>query len=447
MIRNITIGLLAVVILAASYWGYTSYKDKKAMEVHIENNYQRAFHNLVYHIDLLHDKVGAAFVTNSPEKLQPQFVDIWRLTSIAQSDVNQLPLGLLPFQNTASFLTELNDFTYDTAIRNLTDNPITDSEVDALKKYYEHAQVIKDELREAQYISLNNQLRWTDVELALLDQEANTENDVLDGFRTIEDETLQFSDGFTDNPFAADKEEGKMYEMIKGKTYDESEIMTKAMDMFDLTDEKEVTITESLKGADISNYNVAYTDDNKDIFMDMTAKGAYPVSFIVNRPVEERTMSLHDGQGKGEEFLKEIGFEGLEVIQSQQYDGTGMYTFVASENGVKILADTVGVKVALDTGEIIGLHAREYLKNHKKRDINQPKLTEEEAKSKIHDKLDLQTTDLVLMQNRKDEEVLAYMFTGIMDNETYRVYINAADGGEEKVERLSNTETNFEINQ
>src|SRR5699024_2861206 len=111
MIRNITIGLLAVVLLGASYWGYSVYKDKKAMQVHIENNYQRAFHNLVYHIDLLHDKVGAAFVTNSPEKLQPQFVDIWRLTSIAQSDVNQLPLGLLPFQHTASFLTELNDFT------------------------------------------------------------------------------------------------------------------------------------------------------------------------------------------------------------------------------------------------------------------------------------------------------------------------------------------------
>src|SRR5699024_7325654 len=109
------------------------------------------------------------------------------------------------------------------------------------------------------------------------------------------------------------------------------------------------------------------------------------------------------------------------------------------------LSDTVGVKVALDTGDVIGLHARDYLKNHKKRKINKAKLSDKEAVEKIHDKLDVQTTDLVLMQNRNDEEVLAYMFTGTMDNETYRVYIDAEEGREEKVERLSNTETNFEL--
>ena len=41
------------------------------------------------------------------------------------------------------------------------------------------------------------------------------------------------------------------------------------------------------------------------------------------------------------------------------------------------------------------------------------------------------------------EEVLCYEFIGTMDHDTYRVYINAADGTEEKVEKLQNTEPDY----
>src|SRR5699024_4434058 len=178
-----------------------------------------------------------------------------------------------------SFLAELNDFTYDTAIRNLDNNPLSDDELAAMEKYYEHAEVIKDELRKAQYMTLNNQVRWTDIELALLDGDPDTENDVLDGFRSIEDGTSNFAEEYIDNPFVIEDDTDNMYQMVKGKRHGEDDILRKAKDMFELEDETKMTISESLDGADIANYNVSYTDNDKEIFMDMTAFGAYPVSF------------------------------------------------------------------------------------------------------------------------------------------------------------------------
>ncbi len=44
-----------------------------------------------------------------------------------------------------------------------------------------------------------------------------------------------------------------------------------------------------------------------------------------------------------------------------------------------------------------------------------------------------------------EEEVLTYEFLGMMDDETYRIFINAENGLEEKVEKLTGTETNFEV--
>ena len=93
-----------------------------------ENNYQRAFHELNYQIDLLHDKIGTTLAMNSRKSLSPALVDVWRITSEAQNDVGQLPLALLPFNKTEEFLSDIGDFSYRTAVRDLEKEPLNDEE-------------------------------------------------------------------------------------------------------------------------------------------------------------------------------------------------------------------------------------------------------------------------------------------------------------------------------
>ena len=51
---------------------------------------------------------------------------------------------------------------------------------------------------------------------------------------------------------------------------------------------------------------------------------------------------------------------------------------------------------------------------------------------------------MAIITNDLGEEVLCYEFFGTMDDDTYRVYINANDGMEEKVEKLQNAEPVYE---
>src|SRR5699024_7882282 len=127
---------LAVGVAGVSYWGYKEHQEKNALLIHSENNYQRAFHELTYNMDLLHDKIGTSLAMNSQERLSPQFVDIWRLTSEALANVGQLPLTLLPFNKTEEFLSNIGDFTYRTAIRDLSDDPLSNDEIKSLEGLY-----------------------------------------------------------------------------------------------------------------------------------------------------------------------------------------------------------------------------------------------------------------------------------------------------------------------
>ena len=53
---------------------------------------------------------------------------------------------------------------------------------------------------------------------------------------------------------------------------------------------------------------------------------------------------------------------------------------------------------------------------------------------------------MAIIDNDLGEEVLVYEFLGILGDETYRIFINAMNGMEERVEKLSGAEINYSNN-
>lgn len=443
MIRSIIIAVLAVGIAGVSYWGYKEHEEKNALLIHAENTYQRSFHELSYHMDLLHDKIGTSLAMNSGERLSPQFVDIWRLTSQALTNVSQLPLNLLPFNKTEEFLSNIGDFTYRTAIRNLDDDPLTDDEVKTLKQLYTQAADIKDELRQVQYMSLQNNLRWMDVELALATQDEQVDNTIIDGFKTVEKKVGEFSESDEGSLLMQTSMKDHAFKSLPGKWKNEQQIRDFSQKLFSIKDGENINITKSGEGADVPTYSVSYKD-GKSLYMDITQKGAHPISILVDRPIEKAKLSLNDGLLKAEKYIKDFDYDKMEAFQTQQFDNVGIYSFVYKEGDVRVFPDSMVLKVALDNGDIIGFNANNYLMNHRKRKIPKPTLSSEEARDFVNKNVNIQEEHLSLIENELDEEVLTYEFYGTLDDETYRIFINADNGIEEKVEKLSGTETNFE---
>nr|WP_263325887.1 germination protein YpeB [Neobacillus sp. Marseille-Q6967] len=442
MLRGIIIGVLALGVAGTAYWGYQEHREKNAILINAENNYQRAFHELTYNVDVLHDKIGTTLAMNSRTSLSPSLAEVWRLTSESQNDVGQLPLTLLPFNKTEEFLSKIGNFSYRTAVRDLDKEPLSDEEYETLKVLYQQSGDIQNELRKVQHMVLENNLRWMDVEMALASGKENADNTIIDGFKTVEKTVSGYDETDLGPTFSNMQKKDENYNKIKGETISKEKAVQIARKYMKFDGNAEVKVTENGKGSDFGFYSVSVQNKKtgQEANMDITKKAGYPIWFMNHREVKDQKVSLNDASNRAASFLKENGFKNLELFESAQYDNLGVFNFVTTINNVRIYPEAIKVEVALDNGNIMGFSAEEYLKSFETREIEKPALSIEKARTKVNPKLKIMEERQAVIMNDLNKEVLCYEFLGTIDNDTYRIFINAKDGTEEEVEKLKNAE-------
>ena len=446
MLRGIAIAVLVIGIAGTAFWGYQEHREKTAVLINAENNYQRAFHDLTYQMDLLNDKIGTTLAMNSRSSLSPQLAEVWKITSQAHNDVGQLPLTLLPFNKTEEFLANIGNFSYKAAIRDLDKEPLTEKEYATLKTLYEQSGEIQKDLRQVQHMVLENNLRWMDVELALATEKGKTDNTIIDGFKTVE-KTVE---GYTETDFGPAQinlqKKDENFKKLPGDRISKEKAVQITRKYTPLSNGGNVKVTENGKGSDYGFFSVSIQNPETKLEanMDITKKGGYPIWFLLDREVKNQKLSLNDASNKAIAFLKEHNFKNLDLFESAQYDNIGVFTFVGTQDDIRVYPDAIDMKVALDNGDVIGFSAEDYLKSHKAREIPEAGIEMEEAKKKVNPNLKVMDQKKAIILNDLNEEVLCYEFTGTLGNDTFRIYINAEDGTEEKVEKLHNAEPVYE---
>lgn len=442
MIRSFLIGLLTVAVVATGYWGYTEHQEKNSILIKAENNYQRAFHQLTYRIDQLSDEIGSALAMNSRKSLSPSLAEVWRITSDARGDVGQLPLSLLPFNKTEEFLSNIGDFSYRVAVRDLDKEPLTEKEIDTLRNLHKKSGEIKQELRKVQSLALDNNLRWMDVELALASEKEPMDNTIVDGFKTVEKNIEDASEvdwGTTGELQLQDKT--NLNKKLSGKKISPNEAKNIALNFIGEKSPSNVKVDETYEDSKYAAYNVIIEHSNDETtHIDISKKGGHPIWMLSNRDVKNNKISLNDASIRAEKFLTKQGFKNMTLADSNQFDNIGILTFVHYEDDIIVYPDSVTVKVALDDGSIIGYEGINYLTSHKERTFPNKKITMKEAKKQVNPNVDIHEEQVAIIKNEFGKEVLCYEFIGTIDNDTYRMYINATNGEEEKVEKLKDPE-------
>jgi spore germination protein len=447
MIRIILMGVLAIAVVATGYWGYQEHQEKNLVLIHAENNYQRAFHDLTYHIDALHDQIGITLAMNSRTQLSKALAEVWKLSSQAHGDVGQLPLTLLPFNKTEEFLANIGEFSYRTAIRDLDDEPLTDDEYSTLKDLYKKSKDIQTELRQVQSTVLEENLRWMDVELALVSATEPLDNTIIDGFKTVDKKVEGFSDvNWGPEMTQMQKNDENKFENVSGKKITEQEAIKIGQNFFGFKQEIEVEVSESGDGSNYGFFSLTFKhpEHGSNIYMDITKKGGFPIWVLQDREVKNRKLSLNEAAEKGREFLEEHDFIGMILLDSAQYENVGVLNFIREEAGVRIFTERISMKVALDGGDVVGFQAEDYLLANHEHTSFQPKLSKDEARAEINPNVDIKEDHIAVIVNDLGEEVLCYEFLGTLGNDTYRMFINADNGIEEKVEKLESAEPVYE---
>ncbi|MEH7612836.1 germination protein YpeB [Gottfriedia acidiceleris] len=446
MIKEAAIGVLAIGLIGTSYWGYTEHKAKNEINIQAENNYQRAFHELSYELDLLHDKIGDTLAMKSKSSLSPALVEVWGLTSQARSNVGQLPLRLLPVNKTEEFLTNIGDFSYRTAVRDLDKEPLTQNEYATLQKLYDNSAEIQGEIRKVQHMVFENKLRWMDVELAYAKDQNPKNNVIIDGFKTVERNVMTYSDANADPSLTNYKVNRASLSNVKGEkiTTEQAKDIAKKFLELNSTAQIKVDLTGDKLADRYYSLEIREPKTNSEIYMDITEKGGYPVWVIDRRNIKAQKIDLNQASINGLKFLVRNKFSNMELTESSQYDTIGVFTYVTKQDGVRIYPESVTMKIALDDGSIVGFSSRNYLAAYTKRTISKPKISVEEARNSVSSNLKIMEERKAIILNKLNQEVLCYEFVGTRGNDTYQIFVNADTGVEEQIKKLNVLVENYD---
>jgi len=431
-----------VALVGAGMWGYQEHNEKNSILIKAENSYQRAFHDLTYHVDQLHDELGKALVVNSRKQMTPTLTNVWRLAYAAQSDVGQLPLTLMPFNKTEEMLSRVADFSHRVAVRDLNKEPLTQKEYGTLKSLHKHAADIQDQLRKVQGNVIDKQLRWMDVETALASDDKQSDNTIIDGFKTIEKKVQEYPElDWGAGIQSLDKKKQMRIKGIDGKKISKEEAKRIALDFVGKQEGKgvRVDVDENGKGEEYSAYSVRIHTPNErsSINMDVTKRGGKVVWLMDERQIGKEKISIEQARKSGQKFLRAHGYGDMEVSEVDNYQGSAVFTFVPVQDGVRIYPDSVVVEVALDTGNVHAFNSTEYLFNNKKRTIPKPKISKEQARTHVNPAVKVTGQRLALIEGKSDgNEVLAWEMNGNFEGNTYLIYINAETGDEEEVVKM-----------
>ena len=147
--------------------------------------------------------------------------------------------------------------------------------------------------------------------------------------------------------------------------------------------------------------------------------------FSQNKSVEEcRENAL--------QFLNQNGFEHMQPTYFQVYQGVAVISFAAAQGETLLYPDLIKVQCRLDTAQVVGWEARNYLMNHTARGLLTPELTKEEAQARVSSRMKPDFARLCLIPTDGGEK-LCYEFQGEYAGHTYLAYINAVTGRQEQL--------------
>lgn len=438
MFRNALIAVLCLGVAGLGYWGYTQQRDKNALMIQNENHYQQSFHELAYYVDKIHDNLGTSLATDQTSNSLPQLAEVWRLSNQARDDIGKLPLGLMSFSDTSSFLSKLGNFTYATAVKNPTQSGLNNQNYKQLEALYTESSKVEKDLRNVQDTIVTKHLKWTDVQAALQSKNPR-DNQIVDGLETVNQKVANFDKNWqptVNNPM----EDLKKLNAVRGTSINKGDAISKVKNFIGITSNNKVDVQKIGNGAGYNAFNLMFNNPGKDdsITAAVTQKGGHIIWFMKQRSIASQDLSLNQAVKKAAVYLNQKGFKGYEEVLSDQYDNIGVISFAKKINHVLVYPDSIKVKVALDNGEILGFDQTEHLITEiSKIPSLKPKLTAKEAQKGMRGSMKVEKTKLVIYKNDQSKDVLCYEFLTTKGKDTYRIMVNANSGLQENVNLLT----------
>lgn len=393
-----------------------------AERTRIENLYRRIDDDL-NDVDVSLSKLTAA---SSPRQSVLLLGDVWRATGSAGAAMALLPLSHADSCDMSQFITRCGDYAHTLMGRVLQGRALTEEDRRQLGDMRATCakiwQVAGEAIRSGDFVAADN------VDAGCYEQ-SQSEAAISEYPTLIYDGP--FSESAENRPpqsepgerITAQQAAILAQKLFSDGTVSDATYVPGMLPVYELTVQSptrgEVSLSLTEQGGQLLSFMGAPTGDKND-----------PPSDQESQRLKESALS----------FLQELGIEDPTAAYAQYYQGAAVLNFAPRQEGVILYSDLVKVYLDRETGEVMGLDARNYRLNHRPRDLAKPRLTEAQAAEYVSGSLEVEHTDLALIPLTQQTEVLCYEFKATQNGTFYIVYINALTGEEEQIFQVINSE-------
>ena len=394
---------------------------QSAERTRIENLYHRIDDDL-NDVDVSLSKLSAA---SSPRQSVLLLGDVWRATGSAGAAMGLLPLSHADSCDMSQFVTRCGDYAHALMGRVLQGRALTEEDRrqlgDMRAACAQIRQVAGEAIQSGDYVAADN------VDAGCYEQ-SQSEAAISEYPTLIYDG--RFSESAENRPpqgeigerITAQQAAERARRLFSDGTVADTVYVPGALPVYELSVQSpsrgQVSLSLTEQGGELLSFMGAPTGDKND------------------PPSDEESEKL---KAAALSFLQELGVEDPAAAYAQYYQGAAVLNFAPRQDGVILYSDLVKVYMDRETGEVMGLDARNYRLNHRQRALPRPKLTEEEAGAYVSGELQVEHTDLALIPLTQQTEVLCYEFKATKDGTFYIVYVNALTGQEEQIFQVINS--------
>lgn len=420
----------------------------------LESSYSRALYELVEYLDNVETLLAKSQISSSAEYAAKNLTEVWRKADLAQASLSQIPITHVTLEKTEQFLNQLSDYSYSLSHKAMEGKSLTEEEMKNVADFYDRCKVLNSVLNSLATDMGNGSLSWE--ELTKKQNNAPFAQEVAnlsqDSFGKIEENMQDYEGLIYDGPFS------------EHMTSTEPLGLGPSGDVSNLFDEKraeevvyEYVAKEQIealeyKGVVEANIRVHRFEgifkDGSKIDIDVSVQGGKVIWFLVAGSgdsiqvlEENKAGSLLDFNQAKEfalAFLKAHEIENMKETYYITENGMVTINFAYVEKDTNLgdivcYPDLLKVKVSLVDGSVIGMEAQSYYSSHHARKITLPKISIEEAKAKINQRLEIVSEGIAVIPTDFKTELTTYEFKGRIDENEFIVYVNVETGDEEKI--------------
>ncbi len=412
-----TLFVLVYTIAVLSIFSYGKVTETKQLSYLLSGQYAKKMTDASEKLEELDTAVKKTLLFNEQDGSSKAREDIWRLSSDIKNSVGSLPLDRGFSTSWINYLGRLGNFA---------------KESDRVNDPENYHKVMTQASKNLGEMASEWQIATSDLVTGQVTIDSwRKQIDSVDAghdWNGLQETVKQYTE--SDFPLTASESDSlkkKDLKTLSDKKVTSEEAIERFKLLFPNVSNSSIVVEQSQPEAPYPFYHIRFAEDQALGYIDITEKGGHVLSYLAERPFGKEVQSYGFIEEKAKKFLENSGYADTVLEEARENHTAWHFVFVRIEptHQAKVFSDGIHLKVAKDTGEIIGLDAMEYIR---KETLSPQKIVEINWNDFFHNNVKVESEELAYVENDRLEQRLTYYLTVKMEVEgevsTYVVVID-----------------------